>query len=117
MNTTGELKWFYGVATVIFVGKSLVGTGGQNIVEAAASGHPVVFGPNMQNFKAIAAEFVAAGAGVQVADRSEFVHVLRDLLLDQQLRAQVTAAAQAVIQRNVGATDRTVELIAASLRR
>ena len=116
VNTTGELKWFYGAASVIFVGKSLVGEGGQNIVEAAASGHPVVFGPNMQNFKAIAAEFVAAGAGVQVADRAELVHALRDLLLDDQLRAKVTGAAQTVIARNVGATRRTIELIAASLR-
>ena len=116
VNTTGELKWFYGIATVIFVGKSLVGVGGQNIVEAAASGHPVVFGPNMQNFKAIAAEFVATGAGVQVPDQSEFVHAVRDLLHDEQLRAKVTGAAQTVIARNVGATDRTVELIAASLR-
>ena len=116
VNTTGELKWFYGVATVIFVGKSLVGTGGQNIVEAAASGHPVVFGPNMQNFKAIAAEFVAAGAGVQVPDRSEFVHALRDLLHDEQLRAKIAGSAKSVIARNVGATDRTVDLIAGSLR-
>ncbi len=116
VNTIGELKWFYNIATVIFVGKSLVGVGGQNIVEAAASGHPVVFGPNMQNFKAIAAEFVAAGAGVQVADQHEFVHALRDLLHDAQLRAKVTGAAKTVIARNVGATDRTVELIAASLR-
>ena len=116
VNTTGELKWFYGVATVIFVGKSLVGEGGQNIVEAAASGHPVVFGPNMQNFKAIAAEFVAAGAGVQVPERAELVHDLRDLFHDEHLRAKITTAAQAVIARNVGATNRTVELIAASLR-
>ena len=98
------------------MGKSLVGEGGQNIVEAAASGHPVVFGPNMQNFKAIAAEFVAAGAGVQVPDRSELIHAVRDLLLNEPLRTQVTAAAQAVIARNIGATNRTVELIAASLR-
>ncbi len=114
VNTTGELKWFYHLATVIFVGKSLVGEGGQNIVEAAASGHPVVFGPNMQNFKAIAAEFVAAGAGVQVPDRVEFVHAVRDLLHDEQLRAKIAGAAQVVIKRNVGATERTVELIAAT---
>ena len=116
VNTTGELKWFYSAASVIFVGKSLVGEGGQNIVEAAASGHPVVFGPPMQNFKAIAAEFVAAGAGVQVADRAEFVHAVRDLLLDNQLSAKIASAAQTVITRNIGATRRTVELIAASLR-
>jgi 3-deoxy-D-manno-octulosonic-acid transferase len=116
VNTTGDLKWFYNVATVIFVGKSLVGEGGQNIVEAAASGHPVVFGPNMQNFKAIAAEFVGAGACVQVHDLYEFHHALRELFRDETLRAKIAGAARAVIAANVGATERTVELIAASLR-
>ena len=111
VNTTGELRWFYNVATVIFVGKSLVGEGGQNIVEAAATGHPVIFGPNMQNFKAIAAEFVAAGACVQVQDRYELEHACRDLLHDEKLRAKITAAAQSVIARNVGATARTVSAI------
>jgi 3-deoxy-D-manno-octulosonic-acid transferase len=115
VNTTGELKWFYTIATVIFVGKSLVGEGGQNIVEAAASGHPVVFGPNMQNFKAVAAEFVAAGACVQVQDRYELEHACRDLLLDEKLRAKIIVAARAVIDRNVGATDRTVRLVREAL--
>ena len=62
VDTTGELRWFYEVATVIFVGKSLVGHGGQNIVEAAMSGHPVVVGPHLENFRAIARDFVSAGA-------------------------------------------------------
>jgi len=115
VNTTGELKWFYTIATAIFVGKSLTGEGGQNIVEAAASGHPVVFGPNMQNFKAIAAEFVAAGACVQVQDRYELEHACRDLLLDEKLRAKIITAAKVVIDRNVGATRRTVDLIASRL--
>jgi 3-deoxy-D-manno-octulosonic-acid transferase len=116
VNTTGELRWFYNVATVIFVGKSLVGEGGQNIVEAAATGHPVVFGPNMQNFKAIAAEFVAAGACVQVQDRYELEHAFRDLLSDEHLCAKITAAAKIVIERNIGATDRTVSLIVAAIK-
>jgi 3-deoxy-D-manno-octulosonic-acid transferase len=103
------------VATVIFVGKSLVGVGGQNIVEAAASGHPVICGPNMQNFKAITAEFTAAGACVQVQDVYELQHAVRDLCANAELRAKIVAAAQTVIARNVGATRRTVELIAASL--
>lgn len=111
VNTTGELRWFYNIATVIFVGKSLVGEGGQNIVEAAATGHPVVFGPNMQNFKAIAAEFVGASACVQVQDRYELEHALRDLLLDEKLRAKIAGAAKEVIARNIGATGRSVDLI------
>ncbi len=116
VKTTGQLRSFYEKATVIFVGKSLTAEGGQNIVEAAASGHPVVFGPNMQNFKAIAAEFVAAGACVQVRDRYELEHALRDLLLDEKLRAKISAAAKAVIERNVGATQRTVRLIEEKVR-
>ncbi len=115
VNTTGELKWFYEIATVIFVGKSLVGEGGQNIVEAAASGHPVVFGPNMQNFKAIAAEFVAAGAGVQVPDAAGLRRELEDLLQNAARREQIGAAARAVIKHNAGATERNVELIAAAM--
>jgi 3-deoxy-D-manno-octulosonic-acid transferase len=115
VNTTGELKWFYSVATVIFVGKSLVGEGGQNIVEAAASGHPVVFGPNMQNFKAIAAQFVAEGAGVQVPDVAAFRQALIELLAEPTRREVLAAAARRVIAANVGATARTLDLIAQSL--
>jgi 3-deoxy-D-manno-octulosonic-acid transferase len=118
VNTTGELKAFYQAATVIFVGKSLAGNvGGQNIVEAAASGHPVVFGAQMQNFRQIAAEFVAAGAGVQVQDGAELQRALRDLLLSEALRQQVAAAAGRVIAANVGATARTVKLIAHALNK
>jgi 3-deoxy-D-manno-octulosonic-acid transferase len=116
VNTTGELKAFYQVATVIFVGKSLAGNiGGQNIVEAAASGHPVVFGSNMQNFREIAAEFVGAGGGVQVRDVEELRRALGDLLADEALRKKVVEAAGRVIAANVGATDRTVKLVAEQL--
>jgi len=117
VDTTGELKWFYDVATVIFVGKSLAGNvGGQNIVEAAASGHPVVFGPNMQNFREISRQFVAAGGAVQVQDRYELLHACRDLLADEALRSKITAAARGVIEANVGATGRTVALMAGVLK-
>jgi 3-deoxy-D-manno-octulosonic-acid transferase len=116
VNTTGELKWFYKVATAIFVGKSLVGQGGQNIVEAAASGHPVIFGPNMQNFRAIATEFVAAGACVQVQDVDALRRALEELLENPDRRQAITAAAHRVIQSNVGATNRCVDLIEKALK-
>jgi len=117
VNTTGDLKWLYKVATVIFVGKSLVGQGGQNIVEAAVSGHPVVFGSHMQNFKVIAGQFVAEGACVQVKDADELRRAVLALLQDEQQRKKIAAAAHRVIEANVGATARTVELIAEALRR
>jgi len=115
VNTTGELKWFYKVATVIFVGKSLVGQGGQNIVEAAASGHPVVFGPHMQNFRAIARQFVAEGACIQVPDADGLRRAVQELLGDANRRQAISAAAHRVIQSNVGSTERSVQLIAKML--
>jgi 3-deoxy-D-manno-octulosonic-acid transferase len=115
VNTTGELKWFYKVATVIFVGKSLVGQGGQNIVEAAASGHPVVFGPNMQNFRAIARQFVAEGACIQVQDVDGLRRAVQALLEDANHRQAIATAAHRVIQSNVGSTKRSVELITRAL--
>jgi 3-deoxy-D-manno-octulosonic-acid transferase len=117
VNTTGELKWFYKVATAIFVGKSLVGQGGQNIVEAAASGHPVIFGPNMQNFRAIARQFVAEGACVQVPDAYALRNALQDLLENPDRRHTIVAAAQRVIQSNIGATNRCVDLIEKALKK
>jgi 3-deoxy-D-manno-octulosonic-acid transferase len=116
VNTTGELKSFYEMATVIFVGKSLAGNaGGQNIVEAAASGHPVLFGPHMENFKEISRQFVEAGAGAQVADAEALRRTVAELLGDAARRGRMTAAARQVIAANAGATERTVELIAAAL--
>lgn len=115
VNTTGELKWLYKIATVIFVGKSLAGHGGQNIVEAAVSGHPVVFGPHMENFKAIAEQFVAENACVQVRDADELRYAIQNLLQDSDRRQAIAAAARRVIESNVGATRRCVDLIAEAL--
>ena len=115
VNTTGELKWFYKAATVIFVGKSLVGQGGQNIVEAAVSGHPVIIGPNMQNFRAIAKQFTAKGACLQVQDAGQLRRAVQELLENADRREAIVAAAHRVIQSNVGATQRCVALIAERL--
>ena len=58
VNSTGELKYFYEHATVIFVGKSLTAAGGQNPIEPGALGKPMVFGPNMQNFADVVRAFL-----------------------------------------------------------
>lgn len=116
VNTTGELRWFYEVATVVFVGKSLLGEGGQNIVEPAALGCPVLFGPNMQNFRAISREFVTARAAIQVQDAAELESTIADLLAHPERRAAIAAAAEKVIRSNLGATRRNVELIARAMQ-
>ncbi len=71
VNTTGELKFFYQHANVIFVGKSLTAEGGQNPIEPGALGKPMIFGPNMQNFQAIAKAFVERRGAIQVRDAQE----------------------------------------------
>ncbi len=65
-DTTGELRHLYAIASVVFVGKSLTQHGGQNPIEPAACARPVVVGPNMENFRDVVEDFLAAGAVIQV---------------------------------------------------
>ncbi len=111
VNTTGELKYFYEYATVIFVGKSLTAQGGQNPIEPGALGKPVVFGPNMQNFEEIARGFVAKDGAVQVRDAAELEKALADLLANEPRRAELGRNALKVVHDNLGAIDRTVDMI------
>jgi len=111
VNTTGELKSFYEYATVIFVGKSLIGQGGQNPIEPGALGKAMVFGPHMQNFAEIAAGFVAHDAAAQVRDGTELEKVLGDLLQDPARREQLGRNALKVVRENLGGVDRTTNMI------
>jgi 3-deoxy-D-manno-octulosonic-acid transferase len=116
VNTTGELKFFYELADVVFVGKSLTAKGGQNPIEPAALGKAVVFGPNMQNFTSIVRAFLATQAVAQVEDAEELETAVAELLSDDHRRAELGARALAVVQKNLGATERTVELIIEKLQ-
>jgi len=111
VNTTGELRSFYEQATVIFVGKSLSGEGGQNPIEPAALGKPIVFGPHMQNFAAIAEAFLNGNGALQVRDAAELETTLGELLADRNLRETLGRNALKVVQENRGAIDRTVDLV------
>ena len=111
VNTTGELQHFYEYATVIFVGKSLTAEGGQNPIEPGALGKAMVFGPNMQSFAEVARSFLAGSGAVQVRDASELETVLGELLADEPRRHQLGRHALKVVRENLGAIDRTVEMI------
>jgi 3-deoxy-D-manno-octulosonic-acid transferase len=111
VNTTGELKYFYEQATVIFVGKSLTAQGGQNPIEPGALGKPMVFGPNMQNFAEIVRRFLAQDGAVQARDAAELEQVLAELLADGPRRDQLGRNALKVVRENLGAIDRTVDMI------
>jgi 3-deoxy-D-manno-octulosonic-acid transferase len=112
----GELAQLYQVATVVFVGGSLVDTGGHNILEPAVFGKPIVFGPHMQNFAEIAQAFLDHGAAIQVRGPRELPSTLLDLLGDPVRRASLGAAARALVEANRGARARTLDAIAELLR-
>jgi 3-deoxy-D-manno-octulosonic-acid transferase len=116
VNTTGELKAFYEPATLVFVGKSLTAMGGQNPIEPAALGKPVVFGPNMQNFMDVTRIFLAQNAAVQVNDAAALEKTLADLLANEGRRAELGRNALKVVAENRGALDRTVEIILTQLK-
>jgi len=102
VDTTGELRHLYTKATVIFVGKSLSQHGGQNIIEPAACGKPVVVGPNMENFEDIVREFKTSQALVQVASREELFAKLDALLGDPGMRSAYGERAAACVSENRG---------------
>ena len=111
LDTMGELAQLYQIATVVFVGGSLVNAGGHNILEPAVFGRPIVFGPFMQNFAEIARAFLDNAAAIQVQTPGELETVLRELLGDPVRRAGLGAAAQALIEANRGARTKTLAVI------
>ena len=111
VNSTGELRYFYEHATVIFIGKSLAGQGGQNPIEPGALGKAMVFGPNMQNFAEVVRGFLEQNGAVQARDAAELERVLGELLGDESRREQLGQNALKVVHENLGAVDRTVDMI------
>jgi 3-deoxy-D-manno-octulosonic-acid transferase len=111
LDTIGELAQLYQIATVVFVGGSLVPAGGHNILEPALYGKPVVFGPHMQNFGEIAETFLTNGAAIQVRTAGELEETMLSLISDPVRRARVGAAARALVESNRGARDRTLAVI------
>jgi len=111
VNSTGELKFFYEHATVIFVGKSLTAQGGQNPIEPAALGKPIVFGPNMQNFAEVTRDFLAQDGAVQVQNAAELERKVAELLANEARRTELGRNALKVVQEKLGGIERTVDMI------
>lgn len=116
VNSTGELRYFYEHASVVFVGKSLTAEGGQNPIEPGTLGKAMVFGPNMQNFAEVVRNLLAQGGAVQVRDAAELERVLGELLADPARCEQLGRQAQKVVRQNLGAIGRTVEMIVKHIR-
>jgi 3-deoxy-D-manno-octulosonic-acid transferase len=112
IDTTGELRNFYSVAHIIFVGKSLTQHGGQNPIEPAMYGKAVIVGPNMENFPAVMAEFMRNDAVVQVEDRNTLEQTLSQLIGNPGERVELGLRAARTVENNRGVIERTVELLA-----
>ena len=115
VDTTGELAAWYTVATVVFIGKSLLGYGGQNPAEAIMAGKPVVFGPHMENFMDLVRQMKLAGGAIQVADTDGLVPAFSRLLGDEEERARLVAAARQQLAAHHGAAGRTAALLLEAL--
>lgn len=111
LDTTGELRNWYAVATVVFIGKSLTAIGGQNPVEPILAGKPVVFGPHMENFASLVASLLECGGAVQAPDPDALVLRVADLLRDAERRDRMVGNALGVLARHRGATQRTAALL------
>jgi 3-deoxy-D-manno-octulosonic-acid transferase len=111
LDSVGELAGVYRHADAVFVGGSLVPSGGHNLLEPAAYSKPPVFGPFMENFQEISGKFLAAGAGIQVRSAQQLGAAWLELLSDQDRSAQKGAAARTLVEQNRGATARVLEHI------
>jgi 3-deoxy-D-manno-octulosonic-acid transferase len=111
LDSIGELASLYRLADSVFVGGSLVEAGGHNILEPAAFGKVPVFGPSMENFAAIAARFVEAGAAIQVRSPEdagvEWIHLLKD----PEKMKRMGAAGQGLVESSRGALDRALQVV------
>jgi 3-deoxy-D-manno-octulosonic-acid transferase len=110
-DTMGELALFMAASDVAFVGGSLVPVGGHNILEPAALGVPILFGPHMFNFALISRMMLAADAAVQIANGEQLATVVSRWLGDASERSRVGENGRRVVAENRGALDRLYALI------
>ena len=110
-DSMGELLSYYSVCDIAFIGGSLIDTGGQNMLEAAAASKPILFGPSVFNFEKIAQLFLEKDAAIQVGDADDLMKTISDLLLDDTKRQKLGENAKNSFEKNRGAVDRLLKLI------
>jgi 3-deoxy-D-manno-octulosonic-acid transferase len=114
LDSIGELARAYRLATVVFVGGSFTSRGGQNILEPAAQGRPVLFGPHMENFRDSVGVLVGRG-GLQVKDADSLHRVLLELFSRPETIESLGELARSAVRQVSGASDRNVTAIAGLL--
>jgi 3-deoxy-D-manno-octulosonic-acid transferase len=111
LDTIGELRSFYSLCDIAFVGGSLVKVGGHNLLEPAAMKKPVIFSRYMFNFKEISEALISAGGGIMVKDKAELYLQFANLLADKELAKRMGERAFSVIETNSGAARKTIEAV------
>ncbi len=113
-DSMGEMPMYFGAADVAFVGGSLVEVGGHNVLEPAALGLPVLFGPHMFNFEQARALLLERGAARQIESSLELEPALSKLFHDAAAREAMGRAGREVLQANRGALQRLLNLLETS---
>lgn len=116
LDTVGELAALYELASVAFIGGSLVGTGGHNPIEPARFGVPVLTGPHVRNFSAVYGHFLKGGAARLVHNERELADAVAEWLGDSEAARRAGEAGRALLEANAGATARTVTELERFLR-
>jgi 3-deoxy-D-manno-octulosonic-acid transferase len=111
LDTVGELAAFYGLASVVFVGGSLVPIGGHDVLQPLFHARPTVFGPHMHNQRDMAALAAASGAAEEVSDAEALGSAVRAVLTDPARARAMAGAAASLLAANRGAADRCADLI------
>ncbi len=110
-DSMGELLSYYSVCDIAFIGGSLIDTGGQNMLEAAAASKPILFGPSVFNFEQIAQLLLEKDAAIQVGDTDDLMKTISGLLLDDTKRQKLGENAKNLLEKHRGAVDRLMKLI------
>lgn len=112
VDRTGELFEIYSLATGVFVGGSLVPKGGQNILEPAAWGKTVLFGPSMEDFREARDILISAGAGIEVRGAEDLADRVRKILSDPQTASELGTRGREAVLKHVGSARRNAVLLA-----
>jgi 3-deoxy-D-manno-octulosonic-acid transferase len=110
-ESLGEMFAYYSAADVALIGGSLLPYGGQNLIEACAVGCPAILGPHTENFKQAAADAIAHGAALRVANADEWVVQALLLTGDKSRRARMSASGMSFSAAHKGAAERICEML------
>jgi 3-deoxy-D-manno-octulosonic-acid transferase len=114
-DTMGDLRKFYSLATIIFVGRSLVPMGGSDMIEAAALAKTTVFGPHTFNFTHTVDALLAGDGAILVKDKDDLLRATQKCLSDIDFTKRIAQNGQQIIKKNQGATQKTIDQLASIL--